>query len=252
MSAGPPGPNGTTILTGRLGQAWPSAGEAATASDPINRLRRAMQCMMILPGCHVISCVAVRSSCHGAHARARWLRLLLLLLLVDLPAPALLLGFEEGGEDLADGALGDVAGDEHHAALAVVAFGPGIERGRRMEDMLHAVDYDRLVGVLDVQDALHAQEVGAAIGHQRIERRRHRRPAHRLVEGHAESLDAIVVAVDVVRVLLAVLVAMAMIVVAMAVMMMRVAAAVPVVVGLFVQPALHIGALGVGIVETGV
>src|SRR4029077_13796165 len=51
-------------------------------------------------------------------------------------------------------------------------------------DVLHAVDHDRLVGVLDVQDALHAQEVGAAIGHQRIERRRHRRPAHRLVEGH--------------------------------------------------------------------
>src|SRR5829696_9395355 len=245
MSAGPPGPNGTTILTGRLGQAWPSAGEAATASDPINRLRRAMRCMMILPGCHVISCVAVRSSCHGAHARARWLRLLLLLLLVDLPAPALLLGFEEGGEDLADGALGDVAGDEHHAALAVVALGPGIERGRRMEDVLHAVDHHRLVGVLDVQDALHAQQVGTAISHQGIERRRHRRPAHRLVEGHAEGFYAIVVAVDVVRVLLAMamLMPMAAAMIVMAVMMMMVMIAVPVVVGFFVQPALDVGAL---------
>ena len=94
-----------------------------------------------------------------------------------------------------------------------------------MEDVLHAVDHDGLVGVLDVQDALHAQKVGAAIGHQRIERRRHRRPAHRLVEGHAEGFDAVVVAVDVVRVLLAVamLVVMivAVIVVAMAVMMVR-------------------------------
>src|SRR5215211_7610957 len=102
MSAGPPGPNGTTIFTGRLGQAWPSAGAAATASDPISRLRRAIRCMMILPGRHVISCVAVRSSCHGARGRARWRRLLLLLLLVHLAAPPLLLGLEERGEDLAD------------------------------------------------------------------------------------------------------------------------------------------------------
>jgi len=58
-----------------------------------------------------------------------------------------------------------------------------------------------LSGVLDVQDALHAQQVGAAIGHQGVERRRHRRPAHRLVEGHAKGPDAVVVAVDVVRVL---------------------------------------------------
>src|SRR5918995_6704396 len=99
MSAGPPGPNGTTILIGLLGQAWPSGGVAATASDPINRLRRAMRCMMILPGRHVVGCVVVRSSCHGARGRARWLRLLLLL--VHLAAPALLLGLEERGEDLA-------------------------------------------------------------------------------------------------------------------------------------------------------
>src|ERR1044072_5094105 len=108
---------------------------------------------------------------------------LLLLLLIDLAAPALLLGLEEGGEELADGALGDVAGDEHHAALAVVALGPGVERGRGMEDVLHAVDHDRLVGVLDVQDALHAQEVGAAIGHQRIEPPPHPRPDHLLLAG---------------------------------------------------------------------
>src|SRR5712672_13996 len=67
-------------------------------------------------------------------------RVLLLRLLLLVLAPALLLGFEERGEDLADGALGDVAGDEHDAALAVVALGPGVERRRRMEDMLHAVD----------------------------------------------------------------------------------------------------------------
>jgi hypothetical protein len=51
------------------------------------------------------------------------------LLLCLILAPALLLGVEEGGEDLADGALGDVAGDEDDAALAVVALGPGVERG---------------------------------------------------------------------------------------------------------------------------
>src|SRR6185312_8580271 len=48
-------------------------------------------------------------------------------------APALLLGIEERGEDLADGALADVARDEHDAALAVVALGPCLERRRRME-----------------------------------------------------------------------------------------------------------------------
>src|SRR6266851_5089293 len=146
---------------------------------------------------------------NGARAEgktaARFYARLLRRRLLRVLAPALLLGVEEGGEDLADGALGDVAGDEHHAALAVVAFGPGLERGRRMEDMLHAVDHHGLVGVLDVQDAFHAQQVGAAIGHQGVERRRHRRPAHRLVEGHAERADAVVVAVDVVRVLFAVL-----------------------------------------------
>src|SRR5437762_9686042 len=77
---------------------------------------------------------------------------LLLLLLLLVLAPALLLRLEERGEHLADGALGDVAGDEHHAALAVVALGPGFERRGRMEDVLHAVDHHRLVGVLDVQD----------------------------------------------------------------------------------------------------
>src|SRR5512147_2620672 len=84
----------------------------------------------------------------------------LLLLLLLLLAPALLLGLEEGGEHLADGALGDVAGDEHHAALAIVALRPGVERRRWMEDVLNTMDHDGLVGVLDVQDALHAQQVG--------------------------------------------------------------------------------------------
>src|SRR5882757_528934 len=48
-------------------------------------------------------------------------------------SPALLLGFEERGEDLADGAFGDVAGDEDHTAAAVL-IGPGVERRRRVED----------------------------------------------------------------------------------------------------------------------
>src|SRR5258708_14860742 len=85
------------------------------------------------------------------------------LRLLRVLAPALLLGVEERGEDLADGALGDVAGDEHDAALAVVALGPVVERGRRMEDVLHAVDHDRLVGILDVYDALHARKIATAM-----------------------------------------------------------------------------------------
>jgi hypothetical protein len=70
MSAGPPGPNGTTILMGLLGQAWPSAGVAATASDPINRLRRAMRCMMILP-----DTTSFLAWLYGRHAMARTLAL---------------------------------------------------------------------------------------------------------------------------------------------------------------------------------
>src|SRR5882757_7153388 len=176
--------------------------------------------------------------------------LLLLLWLLRVLAPALLLGVEEGGEDLADGALGDVAGDEHDAALAVVALGPGVERGRRMEDVLHAVDDDRLVGILDVQDALHAQKIGTAIGDERVEGGGHRRPAHRLVEGHAEGFDAVVVAVDVVWVLLAMAVLMFMPVI-MPMMMVIVPAAVRVFVRFLVQPALDVGVLGLGIVEAG-
>src|SRR5258708_36449432 len=68
-----------------------------------------------------------------------------LLWLLRVLAPALLLGGAEGGEDLADGALGNVAGDEHHAGLAGVALGPGVARGRRTEDVLYAEDGRPLV-----------------------------------------------------------------------------------------------------------
>ena len=127
-----------------------------------------------------------------------------------------------------------------------------------MEDVLHAVDDHRLVGVLDVQDALHAQQVGAAIGHQRIEGGGDGRPAHGLVEGHAEGLDAVVVPVGIVRILLAMAVIMIVpmimpvsMIVAVP-MVVMVPAAMAVFVGLLVQPALHVGGLGVGIVEAGV
>src|SRR5216683_5895701 len=196
---------------------------------------------------------------NGARAEgktaARFYARLLRRRLLRVLAPALLLGVEEGGEDLADGALGDVAGDEHHAALAVVALGPGVERGWRMKDVLHAVDDDGLGGVLDVQDALHAQEIGAAIGDERVEGGGHGRPAHRLVEGHAEGFDAVVVAVDVVWVLLAVAVLVIMpvpMLVIVAMMMVIVPAAVRVFVRFLVQPALDVGVLGLGIVEAGI
>src|SRR4030095_11385364 len=72
--------------------------------------------------------------------------------------------------------------------------------------------------------------------------------------GHAEGFDAIVVAVDVVRVLLAMamIVAVFMVVTMTVIVMMVLVAAVPVVVGLLLQPALAVGGVGVGIVEAGV
>ena len=46
MSAGPPGPNGTTILTGLLGQDCAAAGAAKAATAPIRRPSLASQRML--------------------------------------------------------------------------------------------------------------------------------------------------------------------------------------------------------------
>ena len=94
---------------------------------------------------------------------------------------------------------GEVAGDDDQARAAV-GVGPGVEGDRRMEDMLDAVNDDRALLADQVEDALHSQQVGAALAPQPAEPERDLLPVERRVEGEAEGADPAVVAVDVVRV----------------------------------------------------
>ena len=76
-------------------------------------------------------------------------------------------GFSDLGlqslEQRLDPSSRDVAHDENEAAAAVLGR-PAIEPGGRMEDVLHAVDHGGPVGALgDVDDALQAQEIAAAV-----------------------------------------------------------------------------------------
>jgi len=68
----------------------------------------------------------------------------------------MLLGLRRHLQECAEGGLDEfaphVAGDEHQARAAILA-GPGGQRHRRMEDVLYAVDDDRRILPLDVEDA---------------------------------------------------------------------------------------------------
>jgi hypothetical protein len=70
---------------------------------------------------------------------------------------------------------------------------------RRVEDVLDAVDRDRAILAGDVEDALDAQQILAAVARQRAEPEAERLPVDRLVDGQAGRGDPLVVAVDVVR-----------------------------------------------------
>src|SRR3546814_6901730 len=66
-----------------------------------------------------------------------------------------------------------------------------------MEDVLHAVDHDRLFGACHVQHALDAQDVAAVEAYQHLDPGVEAVPVQRLVVGQAKSADRLVVAVHV-------------------------------------------------------
>src|SRR4051794_32498852 len=81
------------------------------------------------------------------------------------------LGFDRSDQRL-DPGPGKTAADEHEARAAV-AGGPAVEPGGRVEDVLDAVDDGGPVGALgDVDDALQAQQVAAAVLGQRLQQQR--------------------------------------------------------------------------------
>ena len=69
-------------------------------------------------------------------------------------------GADRGEERLNRVAL-ELAGDEHDARAAIFAR-PALERDRRVEHVLRALHHYRSWLAFDVDQALHAQEIGAA------------------------------------------------------------------------------------------
>src|SRR3546814_18685961 len=74
---------------------------------------------------------------------------------------------------------------------------PGLQAHRWMEDLLHAVDHDRLFGACHVQHALDAQDVAAVEAYQHLDPGVEAVPVQRLVVGQAKGADRLVVAVHV-------------------------------------------------------
>src|SRR3546814_17741112 len=66
-----------------------------------------------------------------------------------------------------------------------------------MEDVLHAVDHDRLFGACHVQHALDAQDVAAVEAYPHLDPGVEAVPVQRLVVGPAKGADRLVVAVHV-------------------------------------------------------
>ena len=87
------------------------------------------------------------------------------------------------------------------------ASGQPLERRRRMEDVLHAVDHDRLVRRLgELHDALHAQQVRPVHRAHQVEEHLEGRDRNRRVGRQREGADAVVVAVHVVMVVMVIVV----------------------------------------------
>src|SRR5262249_16732193 len=64
----------------------------------------------------------------------------------------------DGREQRLDVVLGNAAGDEDDAAIAI-GIGPDFELDRRVGEMLHILHHDRPAAALDTEDAFDAQQV---------------------------------------------------------------------------------------------
>ena len=141
-------------------------------------------------------------------------------------------GAEKGLEQLAHGALGQVAGDEHQPA-AVVVVRPAFQPRGRVEDVLHAVHHHRRVGHFgELHDALEAQELVAMSRAQQLEEHSSVPAGMAASAVSTKDADVLVVAVGVMMVVV--------------VMRMRVG------IGLGGEPFLHVGDLALRIVQPAV
>src|SRR6185369_3004804 len=89
-----------------------------------------------------------------------------------------------------------IARDEDDSR-APVTPAPARQHGRRMEQMLDAVDGDRCVRSRDVKNALDPQQIGTAHRDQHLDPVDELFPRNRLFIGQAEGADVIVVAIHV-------------------------------------------------------
>jgi hypothetical protein len=123
-----------------------------------------------------------------------------------------------------------------------------------MEQVLHAMDGNRLIFPVDVQDALQAQQIGALGRGQHFDPVDETIPIQWLVMGQAKGADMIVMTIDVILGVIVVMIVMPVFVLVLMVMMtvIMVMLVMIVAIGFLAQPALHIHALGFGIIKAGI
>ena len=125
----------------------------------------------------------------------------------------------EGGEGTFDPGLIEPMEDEDDAG-SMVRVRPGVEMGRRMNDMLHAMDHHRRFLTSDVQDAFYPQNLLAMAVKQHGQPESERRPVKRFIDDHRHGLDVVTV--------------------------IMVTMSVP---ALAIEPTLHFSCLGIRIIE---
>src|SRR4051794_40561610 len=97
----------------------------------------------------------------------------------------------DGVEQHLDPALRHAPRDENNAA-APIAGGPAIEPGRRMKDMLDAMDHRRLWAFENVHDALEPEDIVSAVLGERLEKQRQCHGPDRFLPKERIAVDAAV------------------------------------------------------------
>src|SRR3546814_12976525 len=103
-----------------------------------------------------------------------------------------------------------VARDEHHARAAILSR-PFVERDRRIQHMLVAVNDQWFVQPLDIDDALDAQHVEALEGRKDADPSIERGILQWLLERQADRPDTIVVTVHVMTMVIVVMMSVGMV-----------------------------------------
>ena len=84
--------------------------------------------------------------------------------------------------------------DENNPAAAIIGR-PAIEPGRRVKDMLDAMDHRRPIGALkNVHDALETEDIAAAVLGERFEKERQRHGVDRFAAHDRIGLDVAIMA----------------------------------------------------------